>query len=99
MSQPNDTAAAPPADDAATIVGLRAHLFEALRAVRAGTLQLDQARLVNEIARTLIDSARVENEHARVTETEPATGFIAAPAGRDPLPSNGIAGVRRHLLR
>ena len=91
-------AAAEPADD---IVGLRTHLFEALRAVRAGTLALDQARMVNELARTLIDTARAETEHARVTETSTTTGFIghAADAEGGNGAVNGIVSVRRHLIR
>jgi len=77
------------------ITDLRAALFETLRAVRAGSIDLDKARMVNEIAKTLIDSGRAEIELARVTDRDPGTQFLHGQAAA----GNGIAGVTRHLLK
>lgn len=75
---------------------LRAELFNTLRAVKAGTLPLDQARAVNEIAKTLVDTAKVEVAYIAATGgAGETTGFIE-PA---PKLSNGITGVVRHRLQ
>lgn len=47
------------------IVALRALVFDAIRAVRAGTLDTDRARAINSLAATVIDSGRAQLEHAR----------------------------------
>lgn len=75
---------------------LRAALFETLQAVKAGTLDLDKARAVNELGRTLIESAKVEVDYLKTTG-EGGSSFISteqAPA----LPP-GITSVTRHRLR
>jgi len=77
-----------------TITALRAHLFDALRDIKAGALDLDKARAINEVAKTLIDSAKVEVDYIKATNDDASnTGFIAAP--EQPLPP----GVVRHRLR
>ena len=73
---------------------LRAELFNTLRAVKAGTLPLDQARAVNEIAKTLVDTAKVEVAYIAATGSG-ESGFIE-PA---PKLGNGITGVVRHVLQ
>lgn len=78
---------------------LREHLFATLRALRdkETPMDVDRARVISQVAATVIDSARVEVEHMRVTGEHQGTGFLPAP-GRADLP-NGITGVRRHLLK
>ena len=49
------------------ITALRSHLFEALRAVRAGTLDLDKARAINDLGKTIIDTGKLEVDHIRAT--------------------------------
>ena len=39
---------------------LRAALFDTLEKVKSGDLDLDKARAINDIGKTLIDSAKVE---------------------------------------
>jgi len=75
---------------------LRAELFNTLRAVKAGTLPLDQARAVNEIAKTLVDTAKVEVAYIAATGSG-ESGFIEP----EPAPrlGNGITGVVRHRLQ
>lgn len=76
---------------------LREHLFATLRALRdkEAPMDVDRARVISQVAATVIDSARVEVEHMRVTGEHQGTGFLPTPAE---LPS-GITGVRRHLLK
>ena len=62
---------------------LRALLFETLRGVKDGSLDTERARGVNEIAKTLVDTAKVEVDFVRATDgTESA--FIA---GSEPVPA------------
>jgi|GEM_PF-1755505 len=59
------------ADDHKPITGngditeLRAHLFDAIRGVRAGNLLVEDARAINDLAKTIVASASVEVEFQR----------------------------------
>lgn len=79
------------------ITALREQLFAAIRGVRDGTLDLDRAKSINEIGKTITDTARVEVDYLRATgggESE----FIASAAGADNLPP-GIVGRTVHRLQ
>lgn len=78
------------------ITELREHLFATLRALRdkEAPMDVDRARVISQVAATVIDSARAEIEHMRLTGDHAGTGFLPSPA----LP-DGITGVRRHLLK
>lgn len=81
------------------IHALRAALFETLRGVKDGTLDLDKARAVNEIGKTLIDSARVEVEYLKATDGG-ESAFLKGGAQPETLPElNGITGITRHMLQ
>ena len=89
------------------ITELRTHLFETLRALRDkdNPMEVDRARVVSQVAGTLIDSARVEVDYLRVTGQSKGTGFIperrlegAGSGTTDGLP-NGITSITRHALR
>lgn len=71
---------------------LRDELFASLRAVKTGEMDLDRARAVNEIGKTLIDSAKVEVEFLRTT------GGEESPFIEQKLPA-GIVGITRHRLK
>ncbi len=73
---------------------LRAVLFETLQAVKAGEIELDKARAVNDIGKTLLYSAKVEVDYLRATG-QGSSQFLEAPGV--PLPA-GITSVRRHRL-
>lgn len=77
---------------------LREHLFATLRALRDpdAPMEVDRARVISQVAGTVIDSARVEIEHMRVTGEHQGTGFLPAP--QQALP-DGILGVTRHRLK
>jgi len=89
---------APPQSDAdqPSITALRSHLFDAIRAIRAGTLEVDKARAINELGKTLVDTARVEVDFLRETGGDKSP-FIA-PADK-PAPPNGITTVVQHRLK
>jgi hypothetical protein len=75
---------------------LRAHLFETLQAVKAGTLELDKARTINEIGKTLIDSAKVEVDYLK-TCGGGESQFLDTTVGDQNLPP-GIKSITRHRL-
>ena len=96
MTEPMTAPPSAPAQD--DITALRAHLFEALRAVRAGTLELlDKARAINELGKTIIDTGKLEVDHILATDAGAKSKFIVGPDDADALP-NGITSIVRHRL-
>ena len=98
MTDRPDTA--PPAGSQTNnLQALRDALFETLRGVKAGTVDLDRARAVNELGKTLVDSAKVEVEYLKTAGSGEST-FIESPGQQDQaaLP-NGIASITRHRLK
>lgn len=83
-----------------SITDLRETLFATLEAVKDGSIDIDKARAVNDIAKTIVDTAKVEVDYLRAAgggESE----FIDGAIGSDNLPKglpNGITGVVRHRL-
>lgn len=86
-----------------TIEDLRATLFATLEGVKDGTVNLDKARSINEISKTIIDTAKVEVDYIRALEGEGRSAFIQPEKGgtRPALPGeamNGIKSITRHVL-
>lgn len=89
-----------------TIEDLRAALFATLDGVRNGTIDLDKARAVNELGKTICDTAKVEVDYLRATGGGESV-FISTAIGADNLPpglpgtkpANGIVAITRHSLR
>ena len=79
-----------------SISDLRETLFATLEAVKSGALDLDKARAVNEIAKTIVDTAKVEVDFLKTTSGDESE-FIA-PKGDDELPP-GITGRTVHRLQ
>lgn len=83
-----------------TIEDLRTILFETLDGIRDGKIELDKARAINEVSKTIVDSAKVEVDFIRATGTG-ETGFIPDSDGRPRLPSdppgNGIGSAVQQL--
>lgn len=71
-----------------TISDLRDHLFATLQDLRDKDkpLDIERAKAVAEVAQTIINSAKVEVDHMRVSGHADRTGFIAPPDG-SPLPA------------
>lgn len=78
------------------ITSLREHLFAAIEGVKSNTLDLDKARVINEIGKTIVDTAKVEVDYLKVTGGGESQ-FIDTAVGDDNLPS-GITGIRQHRL-
>lgn len=93
-------AAIPPAapEKSNDITELRSHLFDTLRDLRnkEHPIDIDRVKAVNSIAKTVIDSAKVEVNFLRVTGGE-GTGFLPDGQAAAPKLPNG-ATVRRHRL-
>lgn len=96
--------------DSNNLAALRQSLFDTMNAVKAGTLDLDRARVVNAIGKTLVESAMMEVEFIKATASE-GSGFIA-PDDRDsttshlrlasrgePAAHNPFPSVVRHTLK
>ena len=49
------------------ITELRTHLFDTLRDLKAGKMDLDRAKAINDTAQTIINSAKVEVDHIKIT--------------------------------
>lgn len=75
---------------------LRAALFATLEGLRAGTVAVDQARAINEIGKTIVDTAKVEIDYLRVNDGGESE-FLGSTVGDGNLPK-GITGVVRHRL-
>lgn len=90
------------------ITSLRGHLFDTLRALndKESPMDVDRARAVSDIAQTIINSAKVELEHLKVTGAR-GTGFLPEPDFPTTLTPHGTktvtavpgATVTHHRLR
>lgn len=70
-----------------TIADLREHLFATLSALRdkESPMEIERAKAISDVAQTIINSAKVEVDHMRVTGAE-GSGFLAG-AGTESLPA------------
>ena len=86
------------------IEGLRQRLFDAIDGVRAGTLDIDKAKMISDLSQVIVNTAKVEADYLRACGGD-SSRFLAPPSIEDtvegirPPPNNGILGVRRHLLK
>lgn len=83
---------------------LREHLFAALKGLKDGTVNVDQAKAMSEVAQVIINLAKVEAEFAKATGSTTTTGFLGeAEQLEDDQPKSGlpkgITGVHVHRMR
>lgn len=78
------------------ITTLRQTLFDALQAIKTGDMPLDQARALNDVAKTIVDTAKVEVDYIRACGGG-ESAFLDTAAGAANLP-NGITSITRHRL-
>jgi hypothetical protein len=76
---------------------LRAHLFATIEGLRAGTMTIETARAISDVSQTIINSAKVEVEAARLVEGATAPRFLGGEATQPTLPA-GITGIRQHRI-
>lgn len=67
-----------------TIDELRDILFDSLQAVKDGTMPLDRAKSVVELSQTVINSAKVEVDHLRVTGENGYSQFLTPSEDDEP---------------
>lgn len=82
---------------------VRQHLLDTLSDLRnrEQPMEVERARAVADVARVLVDSAKVEVDYLRVTGQANADFLDGAKVEQDQAPgmTNGITGIRRHVLR
>lgn len=76
---------------------LRRQLFATLTGVKDGSIDLDKARAVNELGKTLVDTAKVEVDYLRAVGGG-ESAFLDTAIGNENLPE-GITGRTVHRLR
>lgn len=76
---------------------LRRQLFATLAGVKDGSIDLDKARAVNELGKTLVDTAKVEVDYLRAVGGG-ESAFLDTAIGNENLPE-GITGRTVHRLR
>lgn len=74
---------------------LRNHLFSVLEGLKNGTVTIDTARAMNEVGKTLVNTARVEVDFLKATDGTKST-FIASDK-KEALPP-GITGRTVHRI-
>ena len=79
-----------------TIADLRRRLFETIDGVKAGTIDIEKAKLVGDLRQVIVNTAKVEVDYLRATGGGEST-FIHTAIGADNLP-NGITSITRHTL-
>ena len=57
------------------ITELRSALFDTLRDLKAGNMDIERAKAINDTAQTIINSAKVEIDHMKIAGGN--SGFIA----------------------
>lgn len=88
---------------------LRDRLFDAIDAVKNGSMTVEQARAVGDLAQVIVNTAKVEIDYLHraggpgaaskfLDVVEPGGGTDDGDAETAGKP-NGIVGVRRHLLK
>lgn len=80
-----------------TVEDLREHLFATLQGLRDGTVTVETAKAISEVSQTIINSAKVEVDAARLSGGDTAPRFLAGHDDEQPLPP-GINGIYRHRL-
>lgn len=75
---------------------LRSTLFDTLKGIKDGSIDLEKARAINEVSKTIIDTAKVEVDYLKINGGG-GSPFVEA-VGNNNLPP-GIVGITQHRLR
>lgn len=80
---------------------VREMLLSAMKQVRDGTIDIDRASTLRDLGQTLINSAKVEVDYLRATDSINATGFIIQDDDkkRPALPSPHLGRLPRTASR
>jgi hypothetical protein len=80
-----------------TVTDLREHLFATLAGLRTGTVSIETAKAISDVSQTIINSAKVEVEYARLRDDAEST-FLSGGSKEPELP-NGIKSIVRHRIQ
>lgn len=80
-----------------SIDDLRTHLFDALRGLKNGSVDVEKAKAMSDIAQTIINSAKVEVEYIKASGSK-GSGFLDASGPKPELPQ-GITGITQHRIK
>jgi hypothetical protein len=81
------------------ITTLRDLLFDAIAGVKSGDLDLDKAKTINELSKTLVDTARAEIDHAKITGGMAGDFLDAGTTNRLPAPGHQTQERTAHGIR
>lgn len=73
---------------------LREHLFDALKGLKAKTMDIETAKAISDISQVIVNSAKVEVDYAKATGSK-GSGFLEQAPNLPP----GITGVTQHRIR
>ena len=76
------------------IESLRTHLFDALQGLKDGSVPIEKAKAISDVAQTIINTAKVEVDYAKATGHKGST-FLEKPPQLPP----GIIGITQHKVR
>jgi hypothetical protein len=77
-----------------SITDLRTHLFDALKGVKDGSMDIETAKAVSGIAQVIVNSAKVEVDFVKASGSK-GSGFLEQPPQLPP----GITGVTQHRIK
>lgn len=77
------------------ITELRSILFDAMRGLKDGKIDVDKAKAISDIGQVIINSAKVEVDHIKAHGGGKSSQFIE---GTPQLPA-GITAIRQHRIR
>jgi hypothetical protein len=80
-----------------SIDDLRTHLFDALRGLKTGSIDVEKAKAMSDVAQTIINSAKVEVEYIKASGAK-GSGFLDAGQPVPSLPA-GINGITQHRIK
>jgi hypothetical protein len=75
---------------------LRSALFETLQAVKSGTMDIDRAKAVSDVAQTIINTAKVEIDYIKATDANISSEFIGNQARLTGMPP-AVPGIALQL--
>jgi hypothetical protein len=73
---------------------LRTHLFDALKGLKDGTVDIEKAKAMSDLAQVIVNSAKVEVDYAKATGSK-GSGFLE----KSPELPSGITGVHVHRIK
>lgn len=80
-----------------SINDLREILFATLEGIKDGSVDLDKARAINDLGKTITETAKVEVDYLRAAGGGESS-FIDTAIGKSNLPP-GITGITQHRLK